>query len=278
MIQRALKVFINASYGVFGADTFPLYCPPVAESTTALGRFAIASSLKKAIELGLAILYGDTDSLFVWNPEGEKIEKLIEWSERELGIDLEVDKEYKWVAFSGRKKNYLGVLTDGVVDVKGLVGKKRNTPEFIKSLFNDILMLLANASDISGLENAINSIKSRTQDAYDRLKKGLYSLDELAFRVALTKPLDMYVKNTPQHVKAARQLAKRGVRIEVGDIISFVKVRGGEVDKAVQLARIDEVDFDKYVEHIRTALEQILEALNISFEEIIGGKLMDRFL
>ncbi len=278
VIQQALKVFINASYGVFGADTFPLYCPPMAECTTALGRYAIAKTLKKTSELGLAALYGDTDSLFIWNPPRERIKELMEWVDNNLHIDLDIDKEYRWVAFSGRKKNYLGVLTDGVVDVKGLVGKKRNTPEFIKSLFNDILMLLANASDISGLENAINSIKSRTQDAYDRLKKGLYSLDELAFRVALTKPLDMYVKNTPQHVKAARQLAKRGVRIEVGDIISFVKVRGGEGVKAVQLARIDEVDFDKYTEHIRTALEQILEALNISFEEIIGGKLMDRFL
>jgi DNA polymerase I len=72
-------------------------------------------------------------------------------------------------------------------------------------------------------------------------------------------------------VKAARQLQRAGERIEVGDIISFVKIRGGEGVKAVQLARIDEVDADKYVEHLRTALEQILEALGTSFEEIIVG-------
>ena len=30
MIQAALKVFINAAYGVFGAVGFALYCPPVA--------------------------------------------------------------------------------------------------------------------------------------------------------------------------------------------------------------------------------------------------------
>ncbi len=30
VIQSALKVILNASYGVFGAETFDLYCPPVA--------------------------------------------------------------------------------------------------------------------------------------------------------------------------------------------------------------------------------------------------------
>ncbi|MCW4036223.1 MAG: type B DNA-directed DNA polymerase, partial [Candidatus Bathyarchaeota archaeon] len=33
VVQSALKVFLNASYGVFGAESFPLYCPPLAEST-----------------------------------------------------------------------------------------------------------------------------------------------------------------------------------------------------------------------------------------------------
>jgi DNA polymerase I len=36
--QGALKVILNASYGVFGAESFDLYCPPVAEATAAIGR------------------------------------------------------------------------------------------------------------------------------------------------------------------------------------------------------------------------------------------------
>ncbi|HIP64979.1 MAG TPA: DNA-directed DNA polymerase I, partial [Pyrodictium sp.] len=48
VVQSAMKVYINASYGVFGAENFPLYAPPLAESVTAIGRFAITESLKKA--------------------------------------------------------------------------------------------------------------------------------------------------------------------------------------------------------------------------------------
>ena len=270
-VQSALKVFINASYGVFGAESFPLYCPPVAEATTALGRYFLVQTLKKALELGITVLYGDTDSLFLWNPPPDKLEELVGWVSRSLQADLEVDKRYKWIAFSGRKKNYVGVLEDGGIDAKGIVGKKRNTPEFIKSLVMQTIDLLSKANDLHQLDSAINHLKKITYDYYIRLKRREIPLDELVFKVTLTKPLSSYVKNTPQHVKAARQLQRVGERVEVGDIISFVKVRSGEGVKAVQLARIDEVDPDKYVEHLRTALEQILEALGTSFEEIIVG-------
>ena len=271
VVQSALKVFINASYGVFGAETFPLYCPPVAEATTALGRYLLTHTLKKALELGLPVLYGDTDSLFLWNPPREKLEELISWVSRELQVDLDVDKEYRWVAFSGRKKNYVGILKDGRVDAKGIVGKKRNTPEFIKRLVMEAIDLLKKADSVEHLDEAVNELKKVTLSYYEKLKRREVPLDDLVFKVTLTKPLSSYVKNTPQHVKAAKQLQRMGRRVEVGDVICFVKVRGGDGVKAVQLARIDEVDPDKYVEHIKTALEQVLEALGTSFEEVVTG-------
>jgi len=278
VVQQALKVFINASYGVFGSSNFPLYCPPVAESTTALGRYAIIKTIKKAYELGLMVIYGDTDSVFLWRPTEDKISELLAWSERELGIDLDVDKVYRLVAFSGRKKNYLGILKDGGIDVKGLVGKKRNTPEFIKELFNEISSIIMKAEDINSLERALEEIGKVTRRSYLKLKSRAYSLDELAFRVALTKPLKEYVKNTPQHVKAARQLEKYGIQIEAGDIISFVKVRSSLGVKPVQLARIDEIDEEKYLAHIETTCRQVLEALGIDFDKILGASSMDSFL
>ncbi|NIP66593.1 hypothetical protein GWN63_00610, partial [Candidatus Bathyarchaeota archaeon] len=128
VIQSALKVILNASYGVFGAETFDLYCPPVAEATASLGRHVITQTINKAQELGIQVIYGDTDSVFLKDPTTEQIETLASWSEEELGMELEVDKVYRYSIFSSRKKNYLGVLPDGNIDVKGLTGKKRHIP------------------------------------------------------------------------------------------------------------------------------------------------------
>ncbi|HDI02034.1 MAG TPA: DNA-directed DNA polymerase I, partial [Ignisphaera sp.] len=278
VVQRALKVFINASYGVFGADTFPLYCPPVAESTTALGRFAIYTTISKALEMGLAVLYGDTDSLFLWNSPDEKVRELLEWVSNTLHIDLEIDKKYRLVIFSGLKKNYIGVYEDGGLDIKGMIGKKRNTPQFIKDLFFELSSLLSKLENVRDIGKTINAIKQLAKDSYLKLKRKEYTLDQLAFRVVLSKHPNDYVKTTPQHVKAARLLMKYGVNLGLGDIVSYVKVKGGEGVKPVQLARIDEIDEEKYMNYLETTFRQVLRALGIDFDEIVGSQHMDKFL
>ncbi|GAI02548.1 unnamed protein product [marine sediment metagenome] len=119
---------MNAAYGVLGSEAFVLYCPPAAEEICGIGRFAILSTAKHAEEIGLDVLYGDTDSIFLRDPPEEKLKELIQWTEKEFGIDFEVeiDTEYRYVCLSERKKNYLGVKLDGEVDVKGMTGKKRH--------------------------------------------------------------------------------------------------------------------------------------------------------
>lgn len=124
VVSQALKVILNASYGVMGAEIFPLYFLPAAEATTAIGRYIIMETIEKCKQVGIEVLYGDTDSLFIKNPTKEQLQKVIEETKKDHGVDLEIDKEYRYVVLSNRKKNYLGVTKDGKVDVKGLTGKK----------------------------------------------------------------------------------------------------------------------------------------------------------
>nr|MDO8044470.1 DNA-directed DNA polymerase I [Candidatus Baldrarchaeota archaeon] len=278
VVQQALKVFINASYGVFGAEHFPFYCLPVAESTAAIGRYAIMKTIKKAKELGVEVVYGDTDSVFLKEPSEEKIRELIRWSSGELGIELDVDKVYRYLALSQRKKNYLGVFDDGSVDIKGLTGKKRNTPIFLQKAFMEVVRVLGEVKSAEDFEKAKEKIREIAQECYRKLEERKYSLEELAFKVQLTKPLKQYVKTTPQHVKAARMLAAQGKDIRPGDIITFVKTRGVPGVKPVQYASIYEIDIEKYKDHIRTTFEQILDALGIDFSEIVGIRSLDMFI
>ncbi|NPA70327.1 MAG: DNA-directed DNA polymerase I, partial [Crenarchaeota archaeon] len=271
VVQSALKVFINASYGVFGAETFQLYCPPVAELVTALGRLAMSMTLIKALELGLVPLYGDTDSLFIWSPDEKKLKELIEWVEETLGIDIDIDKTYRLVAMSGRKKNYIGILPDGSLDIKGMVGKKRNTPDFVKEAFADVLKIISSMEKITEVETKLDEIRRKVKEYYDKLRRREIPLNKLMVRMSLNKPLEQYTKNKPQHVKAALQLKQFGINVGPGDIIYFVKTRTKDGVKPVQLARIDEVDIDKYVEYLKTSLEQVLDALGISFDEVLGA-------
>jgi len=280
VIQSALKVILNASYGVFGAESFDLYCPPVAEATAALGRHAITQTINKAQGLGIEVIYGDTDSIFLKNAAQDQISTLSNWSEKELGMQLDVDKIYRYSVFSSRKKNYLGVFHDGNVEVKGLTGKKRHIPIFIKKAFVQMEERLGQVKSPSEFEEAKREIRKIIRDRYLRLKRREWgeSPDELAFNVVLGKPLKHYNKTTPQHVKAAKELEKRGYELKAGDLISFVKVVKEPHVKPIQLASNSEIDVEKYVAYLRSTFDQILDALGLDFNEVIGLTKLERFM
>jgi DNA polymerase I len=270
VIQSSMKVILNAAYGVLGAETSDLYTPAAAESITAIGRFSIDQTIALAKKLNLEIIYGDTDSLFIKNATKDALSKLVNEVESILKVDIDIDKTYKYVVFSQRKKNYFGVTYDGNVDIKGLLGKKRHIPEFVKKTFYEIVNILKNVNKIEEFETAKEQIKKIVQANYLRLKSGYVSLSELVIRVTMNKNIEDYTKTTPQHVKAAIQLRNFGFEVKAGQTVSYVKVRGEDGVKAVQLARLDEIDFNKYVEIMRSTLEQLLEPAGIDFEGIVG--------
>jgi len=288
--QGALKVILNASYGVFGADSFDLYCPPVAEATAAIGRYSITQILTHAKTVGIQVLYGDTDSLFLKNPTKEQIEDVVHYTEHELGMGIDVDKTYRYAVFSSRKKNYLGVLDDGTVDVKGLTGKKKHIPLFIKDAFNQMKERLAKVKNPEDFEKARKDIAAIVRDRYNVLKRREWTdMNQLAFHMVLGDELASYTKTTPQHVKAARVLQKSGKELRAGDLISFVKViksssRANPADdsnsgvKPVELASRNEVDVDKYVAYLQATFDQVLDAVGLNFEEIIGVTRLASFL
>src|SRR5919107_3218539 len=47
VISQAIKVILNATYGVMGAEIFPLYCLPVAEATAAVGRITTTKTIER---------------------------------------------------------------------------------------------------------------------------------------------------------------------------------------------------------------------------------------
>jgi len=287
VVSQAIKVILNASYGVMGAAIFPLYCLPVADATAALGRTTINRTINKCKEIGIRVVYGDTDSIFLSNPDQKHIEQLVQWARETLGVDLEIDKQYRYVVFSDLKKNYLGVLSDGTVDVKGLTGKKSHTPPFIRKAFYDILEILGKISSEKDFEYAKEKIKNVIQENAKNLEAHKIPLEELSFNVTINKSLSTYGKKTgsktvdgnssdiykglPQHIKAAKMLVDANKReVRAGDIISYVKIKAGEGVRPVELSNPEEIDTEKYLETMESTVEQVISALNFDFRSVLG--------
>ncbi len=279
-IQQALKVLINASFGVFGSKNFPLFCLPVAESITGIGQYSIKETIKKSELVGVKVLYGDTDSVFLLNPNKKQLKEISDWSKEELDLDLEEEKTYQFLALSERKKNYIGIYKDtGHIDMKGLVAKKKNTPEFIKKVFGQLIEILKTITNDDEFKKAKNEIIDIIRSNLKKIgKPNTFTLEDYAINIALQKKIRDYVKVVPQHVKAALELRKvTGKEYQKGEVITFIKSKGAVGAKAIELAKLQDIDTKKYRELLQSALEQVLDALGISFNEVKGIKKMDAF-
>lgn len=292
VVSQAIKVILNASYGVMGAEIFPLYCLPVADATAAIGRNIITRTIEKCRESGIAVVYGDTDSLFLKDPSEGNVEEISKWAKTNQGVDLELDKEYRYVVFNNLKKNYIGVLKDGTVDVKGLTGKKSHTPAFIRKTFYSMLDILGKVNTEKDFDTAREKIKDIVKESAKKLESNEYPLEELSFNVMINKSPEKYgkkssentritsvhgedstsnsIKGIPQHIKAARLFSDNGRQIKAGDIISYVKTKTAEGVKPVELSNHNEIDTEKYLEAMESTFDQLLTALDVNFKSIIG--------
>jgi len=268
VFEQAIKVYINASYGIFGSEFFTLYCPPVAESVTAWGRYDMTRIAEKAIAMGIDVFYGDTDSIFLNNPTHEQTAALQAWAEEELRLTLGIDKVYRVGFFSTRKKNYLGIYENGELDIKGMSGKKINIPPLIRESFSAVCKTLQEIQSKEDIEKARVKSIDIAKETYRRIVDGDYNLDELAFAVSLGKALDEY-KVKAQHVKAARQMVAMGYKVEVGDEIKFLKSTTEEKVIPVIGGNKELVNTEKYVEQLQSVMEQIFDPLEIDFGKTI---------
>jgi len=265
-VQMSLKVFINASYGVSGSSSFQLYTPTAAETVTAYGRHYITEAKELAESLGLKVIYGDTDSLFLLVPKGKEglVEELIRLVEERFGMEIELDKWFVWVGFHA-KKNYVGLTKDGKLVVKGMMGIKRSVPPYIRKVFGEALEKLKDAKDEESLSRARQEIVRLYSKARREIASAKVPPEELALSAALSKDPSEYERASPA-VEAAKKAEKWfKVKFKRGDVVRYVKGKSGYLPVVLgkSLPR-HKVDYVYYVKRLDSVFEQLFGALEIA--------------
>jgi DNA polymerase I len=259
--QRAIKILANATYGYMGWAGARWYCKPCAEAVTAWGRQLIRRAVELATNLGLKAIYGDTDSLFVtYIPE--RVKQFIELVEKELGFEIKLDKVYKRVFFSEAKKRYAGLLEDGRVDIVGFEAVRGDWAEIAREVQESIIEILLKEGSV---EKAVEYVRG----VINSLTQGKIPIEKLIIWKTLTKPIEQYEATAP-HVSAAKKLIKQGFKVEVGDKVGYVVVKGaGPIsDRAYPYQFVKDpraIDYNYYIDHqILPAALRILEYFGVT--------------
>jgi DNA polymerase-2 len=291
-LSQALKIIMNAFYGVLGTPACRFFDPRLASSITMRGHEIMHRTRELIEERGCQVIYGDTDSTFVWLGKahadedarriGQELADHVNgwWRATlrdELGLESALELEYD-VHFrrflmptvrgsdEGSKKRYAGLATasDGSDEMvyKGLETVRTDwTPlaqEFQQGLYERIFKE-------QPYEDFVRDYVART------LSGELEA--QLVYRKRLRRGLDEYERNVPPHVRAARIADEFHVRqgrppqYRNGGWIRYVMTTAGPEPLDVrESGAVSPIDYEHYLtKQLEPVADAILPFLGDSF-------------
>ncbi|WP_288883434.1 DNA polymerase II [uncultured Kosakonia sp.] len=293
-LSQALKIIMNAFYGVLGTTACRFFDPRLASSITMRGH-QIMLQTKALIEAeGYDVIYGDTDSTFVWlkhqhsEEAAAKIgQQLVDtvncwWTShlQQQGLEsaLELEFETHFCRFlmptirgtdQGSKKRYAGMIQEG--DTQRMVFKGLETvrtdwtplaQQFQQSLY---LRIFRNEPYQDYVRETIASLMAGELDA------------QLVYRKRLRRPLAEYERNVPPHVRAARladeenQKRGRAPQYQNRGTIKYLWTTSGPEPVDYQRSPLD---YDHYLtKQLQPVADGILPFLDDDFATLMTGQL-----
>lgn len=295
-LSQALKIIMNAFYGVLGSSGCRFFDTRLASSITMRGHQIMRQTRELVEAQGYEVIYGDTDSTFVWlgsahsqedaSRIGQALVKHVNtwWREhlhRAFGLQSALELQYETHfsrflmptirgAEEGSKKRYAGLVTraDGSEEMiyKGLETVRSDWSPLARRFQQELYQRIFHRQPH---QDYIRDYVRRTLSGeFDEL---------LIYRKRLRRQLDDYERNVPPHVRAARLADEYNDRLnrprqyQRGGWISYVISVNGPEPLEVRQAPID---YDHYVtRQLQPVADAILPFVNDDFSTLVGGQM-----
>ncbi|AZE93980.1 DNA polymerase II [Pseudomonas orientalis] len=295
-LSQALKIIMNAFYGVLGSSGCRFFDTRLASSITMRGHQIMRQTRELVEAQGYEVIYGDTDSTFVWlgsahsNEDASRIGQALvrhvnDWwrshlhTEYGLQSALELQYETHFSRFlmptirgaeEGSKKRYAGLVVrgDGSEEMvyKGLETVRSDWSPLARQFQQELYRRIFHRQPH----------QDYVRDYVRRTLSG--ELDDLLiYRKRLRRALHDYERNVPPHVRAARLADEYNDRLgrprqyQRGGWISYVISVNGPEPLEVRQAPID---YDHYVtRQLQPVADAILPFVNDDFGTLVGGQM-----
>ena len=286
--SQAIKIMMNSMFGVLGTPSCRFFDPAVANAITGFGQQTLHWTREAFEEMGVPVLYGDTDSLFVKLPEVSGPEALHGAAERlraraesevaarvrrsygvEPRLELELEKIFDRFFLprvrggrSGSKKRYAGWM-DGQLVIAGLESVRRDWPRVATRLQRGLLERVFTRRDpLPFVRELVDALHAGDLD------------DELVYVKRIRKgALESYKANAP-HIQAARKAGRHA-----GRVIHYVITREGPEPVLPGRPMPKGIDHAHYLEKVlRPVGESVLQEVDVRFGDALGEPAQLRLL
>ncbi|AIB35813.1 DNA polymerase II [Pseudomonas simiae] len=295
-LSQALKIIMNAFYGVLGSSGCRFFDTRLASSITMRGHQIMRQTRELVEAQGYEVIYGDTDSTFVWlgSAHGQEdagrigralVQHVNDWWREHLqtafGLQsaLELQYETHFTRFlmptirgaeEGSKKRYAGLVvhSDGREEMvyKGLETVRSDWSPLARRFQQELYQRIFHRQPHQ--DYIRDYVRLTLSGEFDEL---------LIYRKRLRRQLDDYERNVPPHVRAARLADEYNDRMnrprqyQRGGWISYVISVNGPEPLEVRHAPID---YDHYVtRQLQPVADAILPFVNDDFSTLVGGQM-----
>ncbi len=285
--DQAIKIMLNALFGVLGAPGCRFFDPAIANAITTFGQQTLRWTAEAFTAEGVAVLYGDTDSVFaaVDRSDAEALRARIEAEVAErirreyrvepcLELELEVWFERLWLPrLRGNRgashKRYAGwtpsaggaatAAEEGRLVLVGLEAVRRDWPAVARRLQEGLLQRLFTDADPAAYAREIA----------ERVLAGELDAELVVTKRVRKGSVDRYTRTTPPHVEAARRLLAAGRR--PGPVVRYVITTLGPEPVLPGRPLPAGIDRRHSVETVlRPIADAVLAELGTSFDEALG--------
>jgi DNA polymerase, archaea type len=220
-LQQAIKILMNAVYGVFASSFYRFTDKAIGSSITAFARETVKRIISDLEKEGHTVIYSDTDSLFVQSPEHElkgAIQFGMEMAKRfsREGALLEFEKVLEPLFSHGKKKRYVGkvVWPEEQMLIRGYEVRRTDSfdlqSEVLREVFENILD--------EKTEEAVTLARQRVKETME----GNVPVDKLVISRTV-KQFSFYKDpDTQANVQAAKKMIDLGYEFIPGMKVSWV--------------------------------------------------------
>ncbi|HQF17617.1 MAG: DNA polymerase [Methanosaeta sp. PtaB.Bin039] len=218
-MDSVLKWMLVTCFGYTGYRNAKFGQIRVHERITEISRELLVQIKELAEGMDLEVLHGIVDCLWVL---GGPIDGFKEAVEKQTGILTEVDS-YDWIAFlpmadgSGAYNRYFGRLYEGKMKVRGVMSRKRDTPEYIRRMQEELFEVLAKAR----CHEELKRMSARAEEVHRRYRDGLADADvnELAIHRRVSR---LSYSRRCAEASAVQAYLNQGVSLAPGMEIGYV--------------------------------------------------------
>lgn len=279
-MQDTLKGILVSCFGYLGFKNARFGRVEAHTAVTALARDTLLRTQEIAEEMGLEMVHGIVDSMWLKSLAKMQYDTVAEFCRRvteDVEISMSPKGIYKWMVIPSSRlhpsiaplNRYYGVYYNGAIKTRGIETRRRDTCLYIGDCQMAMIKTFAKASDKKGFLQRIPEAYRVCQRYIDKLSEGDVDLRDLVLHSRLTRHPNEY-RATSRAAVVSKQLMRAGRELHAGQKVRYIMT---SADSKNPMRRVRALElFDRGTQYDAKAYAKLCER---AFESLIPAQYLN---